>query len=76
MLTCRELTELVTNYLEGHLSMYDRVRFELHVGFCQHCRPYLRQMKTTVNAIGLVDAEAPPPAMSPELLARFRTWKP
>lgn len=76
MLTCKELTELVTNYLEGHLSIYDRVRFELHVGLCPHCRTYLRQMKTTVNAIGSIGAEAPPPAMSPELLERFRNWKP
>ena len=75
MLTCRELTALVTDYLEGHLSLYDRVRFELHIGLCHHCRTYLRQMKATVNAIGRVDADAAPPAMSPELLERFRAWK-
>lgn len=74
MLTCKELTELVTDYLEGHLSIYDRVRFELHVGLCQHCRTYLRQMKMTVKALGSLDAE-PPPAVSSELLERFRTWK-
>ncbi len=31
MITCRELTELVTDYLEGRLSIGQRLRFEMDV---------------------------------------------
>lgn len=52
MLTCRQLTELVTDYLEDRLSFMDRLRFRLHVGMCRHCRAYLDQMKQTIRTLG------------------------
>jgi predicted anti-sigma-YlaC factor YlaD len=75
MLTCKEITELVTDYAEGNLSFLDRVRFVMHIGMCRNCRRYVRQMKATTRALGLV----PPPEISPdleeELLRRFESWK-
>jgi anti-sigma factor RsiW len=75
MLTCKEITELVTAYAEGQLSFTDRLRFQLHVGMCRNCRAYVRQMKATVAALG----KLPPPELSPELrdelLRRFDGWK-
>lgn len=32
MLTCKELTELVTDHLEGRLSFMQRVQFHTHAG--------------------------------------------
>lgn len=52
MLTCRELTELVTDYLEDRMSFMDRLRFRLHVGRCWPCRAYLDQMKQTIRTLG------------------------
>lgn len=75
MLTCRELTELVTDYLEGRLSLGQRLRFEMHIGMCSHCRAYLRQMKQTVQALGKLPEEAIPPEGLDQLLQRFRDWK-
>lgn len=75
MLTCREITELVTDHLEGRLSFMERVRFQLHVGMCRHCRAYLRQMKATIRALARLSLESVPPELSDELLRRFRTWK-
>ena len=37
MLTCKEITELVTEYAEGHLSFTERLRFQLHIGMCRSC---------------------------------------
>jgi anti-sigma factor ChrR (cupin superfamily) len=75
MLTCKEITELVTKYAEGNLSLMDRLRFQMHIGMCRNCRRYVRQVKATVAALGLVA----PPDMSPdleqELLRRFESWK-
>lgn len=75
MLTCKEITELVTEYAEGELSFADRLRFQLHIGMCRNCRRYVRQVRATAAALGML----PPPELSPdleqELLRRFETWK-
>ena len=75
MLTCKEITELVTEYAEGNLSLMDRLRFQMHIGMCRNCRRYVRQVKATAAALGLL----PPPETSPdlvqELLRRFESWK-
>lgn len=75
MLRCRELTELITDYLEGRLPMGQRIRFHLHLGMCRHCRAYLRQMKLTIRTLGALPVETIPPAVLDELLRRFRGWK-
>ena len=43
-LTCIELVELVTEYLEGGLGAGERERFEEHLGSCEGCATYLDQM--------------------------------
>ena len=51
-LTCRELVELVTDYLEGALSLAERHRFEGHLGTCRVCPRYVEQLRTTVRVLG------------------------
>ena len=75
MLTCRQMTELVTDYLESRMIWRDRVRFQMHLGMCRHCREYVRQMKETIRAAGRVEIEPPPSSVEEELLRRFRDWK-
>ncbi len=75
MLTCRELTELVTDYLERRLTIGQRLRFEIHVGMCSHCRAYLRQMKHTVQTLGTLPEESIPSEALDQLLQHFRDWK-
>jgi len=74
-LTCQELVELVTDYLEGALSSDDRHRFEAHLDGCGGCRAYLEQMRGTILAVGGVAAADLDPAMSERLLASFRDWR-
>jgi predicted anti-sigma-YlaC factor YlaD len=76
MLTCQELTELVTEYLEGRQSLIERLRFEVHLGMCRHCRAYLRQMKHTVRALGRLSEDEIPADVFDRLMARFRDWRP
>lgn len=75
MLACREVTELVTDYVEGRMRFLDRVRFQLHLGMCHHCREYLRQLQKTRRLLGAVPPEPPPLEVEAELLRRFRAWK-
>src|SRR3954463_8755717 len=59
-MTCKEITELVTDYLERRLSLRDRLRVRWHLGFCRFCRAYLRQMRTTIRITGRLPDEPPP----------------
>ena len=59
-MSCRELAELISDHLEGRLGFVDRVRFQLHLGICAHCRAYLKQMRGLVRALGALPAEPPP----------------
>jgi predicted anti-sigma-YlaC factor YlaD len=75
-MTCRELTELVTDYLEKKLPFLDRLRFQLHIGLCAGCRAYLRQMRHTIRVLGHLPPDPLPPAVRDELIERFRNWRP
>jgi anti-sigma factor RsiW len=74
-LTCRELVELVTDYLDGALAPAERRRFETHLLGCRVCPRYLDQLRTTVRLAGrLAEDDLREPARS-SLLAAFRAWK-
>ena len=71
MLTCRQVTALVTDYLEGRMPILDRARFQLHLGMCTHCRRYLRQMKLSVAVLGRMPPEPVPDDVMNSLLTRL-----
>ena len=48
-LSCQELADLLTEYLEGSMSFFERVRFQIHLGFCSGCRNNLNQMRYTIQ---------------------------
>jgi len=75
-LTCQELVELVTAYLEEGLSARDRDRFERHLSYCPGCVTYVEQIRETVRLTGeQAREETLAPEARTELLAAFRTWK-
>lgn len=76
MLTCQQLTEVVTEYMEGRMSLWRRLEFQLHLGMCGHCRAYLHQMRTTVRTLGKLPQEKMPDAVKAELLARLQGMAP
>ena len=73
-LACRELVELVTDYLEGRLSPGDRARFQAHLAECEHCETYLEQMRQTVRALGRLPEETLSADARDALTAAFRDW--
>ena len=74
-LSCQELVELVTDYLEDALSAQDRERFEAHLAECGNCLIYLDQMRVTVGLLGRLPAESLSPQAERTLLEAFGTWK-
>jgi anti-sigma factor RsiW len=73
-MTCQQLVELVTDYLDGTLSWRDRRRFEKHIRACQWCGRYVEQMRVTIRVVGRLDAESLSPTVRSELLAAFSDW--
>ena len=74
-ITCQELTEVLTDYLEGVMSPEDVARFDAHLAVCDGCVTYVEQMRTairTVHALRPAEVEATVPD---DLLAAFRAWK-
>ncbi|MEP6729890.1 MAG: zf-HC2 domain-containing protein [bacterium] len=74
-LTCKELVELVTDYLEEALSSVNKQRFDEHLRGCPFCRTYLDQMQHTIRTLGSLPEEAIPPEGLDALLAHFRRWR-
>jgi anti-sigma factor RsiW len=74
-LTCKELVELVTEYLEGTLPVAERRRFDKHIAGCGACTNYLEQIRQTIQSCARLTEEAIPKEARQELLGLFRDWK-
>lgn len=73
-LSCRELVEIVTDYLEGTLPAEERARVEAHLVNCPGCTTYIEQMRETVRLTGRLREEDVPPGAREALLQAFRGW--
>ena len=74
-LTCKELVELVTAYLDGTLPARHRRRFEAHLAGCDRCTAYLVQMEMIIRMTGRLAEEDIGDEQKVVLLAAFRDWK-
>lgn len=74
-LSCREVVELATAYLEGTLTRARRGRFEQHLTACLGCDTYLTQMRQTIDTLGGLREESLTPDQRDRLLAAFRGWQ-
>jgi anti-sigma factor RsiW len=75
-LTCQEIVELVTDYVEGTMTAELRAAFEVHLARCDGCTQYLEQMETTIRVAGAIEPEALSPEFRAGLLAAFREFSP
>lgn len=74
-MTCRELVEVITDYIEGTLPDEERRRFDEHLGECKYCVSYLEQMRATIDTLGELREDSLSPDVRDELLEAFRGWK-
>ena len=73
--SCQELVELVTDYLEGALSPGDLGRFEAHIAVCDGCALYLEQIRETIRLTGTLTPEDLTEDAEAALLHAFRDWQ-
>ena len=74
-LSCQELVELVTDWLEGALDERHARLFEEHVVACNGCATYVEQIRRTIEATGRITADDLSPGAEATLLQAFRDWK-
>ena len=73
-LTCHEVVELVTDYLEDALSAEDRRRVEEHLALCDGCEGYLAQMRETIRITGMLAEAQIPEEQKTQLLDAVLGW--
>ena len=74
-LSCQELVELVTDYLEGALDDRDVRAFEHHLAGCAGCTEYVEQLRTTIRLVGTITPADLTRDAETTLLQAFRDWK-
>lgn len=73
-LTCREVVELVTAYLEGDLPPAEAARVEAHVADCDGCETVVAEMRDTIRLTGMLSEDELTPGQRETLLGAFRDW--
>ena len=73
-MSCKQLVDVITDYLEGAMPPGDRARFESHLDACPYCVTYLEQMRATVDALGELSEESLSEEARDQLLQAFRGW--
>lgn len=73
-MTCQEVIEVVTAYLEDSMTAEERSAFEAHLAICDGCEQYLAQMRSTIDLLGQVQEENLRPDTRQRLLDAFADW--
>ena len=72
LISCQEVVEAVTDYLEGRMSPEDVAIFEAHLDLCDGCRWYVEQTRITIATIGRIDEADVPDELRHTLMSAFR----
>jgi len=70
-LTCCDLTNRASEYLEDRLSILTKVRFGLHLASCAHCRAYVKQIDLVSSALRSLPELYPSPVNRLRLRQQF-----
>jgi predicted anti-sigma-YlaC factor YlaD len=74
-LTCHDVIELLSDYIEGVLTADDHRRVDEHLALCDGCATYLEQMRETIRLSGMVSEDHVPEPEKSALLDAFRDWR-
>ena len=60
-LTCRDLTDRASEYLDDRLPILTKVRVGLHLASCADCRTYVKQIALVCETLEGLPKLYPPP---------------
>ena len=70
-LTCRDVTDRASEYLDDRLPILTKVRVGLHLASCAHCRAYVKQIDLVSSALRSLPKLYPSPLNRLRLSERF-----
>ena len=71
-ITCQEMVDILSDYLEGSVDEATRQEIEAHLALCPGCAEYLRQMRSTLRTLGHIPLDTLSDAAKQDLTAAFR----
>ena len=71
-MACKDVVELVSDYLDGALDEDRRADVEAHLADCDGCTAYLEQIRTTIRLTGMLAEEQVSAEARAALLEAFR----
>jgi predicted anti-sigma-YlaC factor YlaD len=74
-ISCREVVELLSDYLDGALAEPERVRVDEHLAGCDGCTLVLDELRETIRLTGMLTVEHLNDAQRATLLDAFRDWR-
>ena len=74
-ISCRELVELLTDYLDDALEPSERVRLNTHLASCDGCSSALAQFRATIEMTGRLTEDQVAAPEREALRAAFRRWR-
>jgi anti-sigma factor RsiW len=74
-IACREMVELMSDYLEGVLPSAEKGRLETHLAGCDGCEHALGQLRETLRLTGMLRPEQVPDEDRALLLGVYRAWR-
>jgi hypothetical protein len=75
MLTCRDVAESATDFMEQKLSSREWLQVRLHLLLCRFCRLYVRQLSATRDALRRLPRAMPSDEDVRSLLGVFRSCR-
>jgi anti-sigma factor RsiW len=75
LLNCREVTARASRLLDGDLGLVERLQMRMHLAMCEHCRRFVRQLRTLVDALA-VRHQSLAVSPSPEFVDRIMSTLP
>ncbi len=73
--TCREVVELLSDYLDDAIPALDRARLEAHLAACDGCTAALEQLRETIRVTGTLTEEQAAQERLEPVRSAFRAWR-
>ena len=73
-ITCQEVVELLSAYLDGELDPLTLERVEIHLAGCDGCTMVVEELRETIRLSGGLMVEQVDETQRRTLLGAFRDW--
>lgn len=67
MISCQDITEKTSYFIDGKLSLWQRLQWWMHLLICHHCRQFVRQFRLTIASVAGLAKEQHTTLSDPQL---------